>query len=389
MVDADDRNVDDADAVRAYFRDIARIPVLTPREERALCARIERAEWALAAAVLAIPRAASRLTALASAVRQGTVGPEALFQSPDGRPLSAAEVDTALAALARAQQEAHASRRADHLIARVLLRPDLVQELAVAVVAGRDTAARREVRARLETLMSLKRQLVEANLRLVVSVARRYRNPSLSLLDLVQEGNVGLMKAVDRFQYRRGFKFSTYATWWIRQAITRALIDTGRTIRVPWHIVDASSRIAAAQSALAVELGREPDAGEIAARTGFAPAKIELARSSIAPLLSLDAPVPSGAVMGELIVDPAIASPDAPLLEREALARATRVLASLSARDRLVLELRFGIEGNRTHTLQEVATLLGLSRERVRQIEKQALARLRRRHARSGLVRAA
>jgi RNA polymerase sigma factor (sigma-70 family) len=229
---------------------------------------------------------------------------------------------------------------------------------------------------------AVKRRLVEANLRLVVSVARRYRHSGLPLLDLVQEGNVGLMRAVDRFQYRKGFKFSTYATWWIRQAMTRAIVNTGRTIRVPWHVLEASNRSAKARQTLALELGREPDLSEVAARAGLAPATIALAGEASAPILSLDAPTAGAADLGEFVPDTRARPPEAPLMEMDAVVRVHQAVTTLDGRSRLVLALRFGLAGHRVHTLQEIADQLGVSRERIRQIEKQALGLLRRRAAR-------
>ena len=307
MSDPDQRDREDADAVRAYFRDLGRTPMLTRERERALWRRIERARCACA-------RAAR---------------------------------------------------------------------------AGPGDAARRRAQAYEDALLALTHQVVEANLRLVVSVAKRYRYTGLSLLDLVQEGNVGLMKAVDRFEYRRGFRFSTYAMWWIRQAITRALVDTSRTIRLPRHMIDASNRIALAQRALTRELGREPDVMELAARTGLPTATVDLARASSAPLLSLDAPAAEHMAAAEFVADTAAAPPEATLVEQEGAARLHQALASLTDRQRLVLELRFGFAGGREHTLQDIGSRLHISRERVRQIEQRALGQLRWRCVRLHLGHAA
>jgi RNA polymerase primary sigma factor len=238
-------------------------------------------------------------------------------------------------------------------------------------------------RGHLDEAGELQRRATEANLRLVVSIAARYRHHSLSLLDLVQEGNLGLMKAVDRFEYRRGFKFSTYATWWIRQAITRALADTGRTVRLPVHVVEALNQLAKAERALATELDRPPTVKELADRTGIAPDKVVHLSQAGAPVTSLDAPIAETAVFGDLLSDSA-RSPEEQVVARNARLRVRRVLGSLTERERTVLQLRFGIRSERAHTLEEIAERVGLSRERVRQIERQALARLRRRRQQFG-----
>jgi len=218
-----------------------------------------------------------------------------------------------------------------------------------------------------------------ANLRLVVSIAKRYRHSSLSFLDLAQEGNLGLLRAIDKFQYRRGFKFSTYATFWIRQAITRAIADTGRTVRLPAHVVDVLNRVAAARRVLVAALGRDPTLGELAARTRIPENKIAHALRSDTGLTSLDAGIADdGAGLGEFLADASAGSPEEHLLRREAESRVRRSLSSLGVREREVLELRFGLRNAHGQTLQEIADRLGVTRERVRQIEQQALARLRR-----------
>jgi RNA polymerase sigma factor (sigma-70 family) len=244
-------------------------------------------------------------------------------------------------------------------------------------LSASDGRSGRRVQERFNDLCELRARLAQANLRLVVSTAKRYRHPNLSLLDLIQEGNLGLLKAIDKFQWRRGFKFSTYAMWWIRQAISVAIANTGRTIRLPKHLIQVVNRVAAARRALAEALGREPTVGELADRTQIPVDKVRLALRSDAPVASLDAPVGEETMFGDLVADGAAWSPDLRLLKQDVRNSARRALQSLSERERLVLELRFGIETARPHTLREIGDRLGVSRERVRQIERQALERLR------------
>jgi RNA polymerase sigma factor (sigma-70 family) len=370
------REAAELDAVRAYFQQIGRVPLLRPAEERALCARIEAAQHALAAALLAEPGAAQRLMALARAVRDGKADADELLQSPEGRVLTARAVRAALDGLRRARRQGAAARA--ETLTRVPLRPALLETLAAEVAAMPPRGPVKQVRTALEALRALKRHLMEANLRLVVSIAKRYRHTDLSMLDLVQEGNLGLMKAVDKFQYRRGFKFSTYATWWIRQAITRGIADTGRTIRLPVHVQASLTQIATARAQLARELGRDPTVQEVARRTKMPADKVMLVLRSTTPLASLDAPINEDAVFGEFIPDLGALSPEAPLIAEDALRLSKIALDALPERERQVIEWRYGIRNAREHTLQEIAGRLGVTRERVRQIEKQAMNRLRR-----------
>ncbi|MGH7393356.1 MAG: sigma-70 family RNA polymerase sigma factor, partial [Candidatus Rokuibacteriota bacterium] len=236
----------------------------------------------------------------------------------------------------------------------------------LAVIAEHDAAVRQA-----------KRELTEANLRLVVSIAKRYLRSGLPLLDLVQEGNLGLLKAVDRFQYRRGFKFSTYATWWIRQAITRAIADRGRTIRIPVHMMESLNKISRVGRDMTAELGREPTAEELARRTHIPARKIRQILDAARHPLSLEMPVGEDASLGELLSDTSMASPTEGVLERDLGDQVERALAGLSPRERDVLRLRFGIGGEPGLTLEEVGARFALTRERIRQIEVQALRKLR------------
>jgi RNA polymerase primary sigma factor len=222
-----------------------------------------------------------------------------------------------------------------------------------------------------------KKELMEANLRLVVSVAKRYLGSDLSLLDLIQEGNIGLMKAVDRFQYRRGFKFSTYATWWIRQAITRAIADHSRTIRIPVHMVETLNRISRVSRQMTNELGREPTPEELAQRTGIPAKKVRLILESSRRPLSLEAPIGEDSELGDFLEDKSAGSPNDSLLSQDLATQVERALATLSPKEKEILRLRFGLGDEGEHTLEEVGRRFQVTRERIRQIEAKALRKLR------------
>jgi RNA polymerase primary sigma factor len=222
-----------------------------------------------------------------------------------------------------------------------------------------------------------RRRLIESNLRLVVSIARRYSNRGLSFLDLIQEGNLGLMKAVERYDWRLGHRFSTYATWWIRQSVTRALADQGRTIRVPAQVVDTINRMTRVERQLAQKLGRAPDVHELAAAMELKPEKVEhLKRVSQEPV-SLAVPVGDDATeLGELIEDERMLKPGDDMAVTQRSSRVADLIAQLPYRERTILELRYGLSGEQAHTLEEVGRRFGVTRERVRQIETRTLRRL-------------
>ncbi|MEX2212013.1 MAG: sigma-70 family RNA polymerase sigma factor [Gaiellaceae bacterium] len=223
-----------------------------------------------------------------------------------------------------------------------------------------------------------KQKLIESNLRLVMSITRHYTKAGVPLLDLIQEGNLGLMRAVEKFDYKLGFKLSTYATWWIRQAITRALADQGRTIRVPVHVAEQVRRALRARRVLTQKLNRDPTVEEVAAEAGFTPSRVQELLELVEDPVSLETPVGDGeSLYGDMIEDTTSERPDdltAVLLRGEELKLA---LAHLNPRMRYVLALRFGLDGTKPQTLEEVGLVLGITRERVRQLETRALRQLR------------
>jgi RNA polymerase primary sigma factor len=222
-----------------------------------------------------------------------------------------------------------------------------------------------------------KRRLIEANLRLVMSITRNFMNAGVPLLDLIQEGNLGLIRAVEKFDYRMGFKLSTYATWWIRQAVTRAIADQGRTIRLPVHVVEQVRKVMRARRVLTQKLNREPTADEIAAESGFPIKRVQELLDLVEDPVSLETPVGEGDSMyGDMLEDVNAERPEVALAERFRGTELEDALHALNDRMRRVLELRFGLAGERPRTLEEVGVELGVTRERVRQLESRALREL-------------
>jgi RNA polymerase primary sigma factor len=379
-----------------YFRDMAELDVLRPEEEFTSAREIESLEIMVWEAALSHPQAIDAVLDAVEAIpdHRATTEQKTLRRIADGRDAKA---------FARASARAARKLRADdvdHMFIEAAL--GAIDRISLGIgVRGSDAPSLgrttkvsewlRRVQSANRAAADARNDFVKANLRLVVSIARRFNHGRMALADLIQEGNLGLMKAVERYDYRRGFRFSTYASWWIRHAISRALADKGREVRLPVHMIDAQHKLTKARRQLIGSLGREPVTEELAKATGMPPDKVEKMRSwLLEQSISIDKPVgdDEGRVLGEVLEDPdrEDLSPTQDL-EWEALTTEVRdLLRELRPIEADILRQRFGLGTEQELTLKEIGDKYNLSRERIRQLQEQALAKMRRALARRDLL---
>lgn len=387
-----------ADLVDTYLKSVGRYPMLKIEEEQEFVRMLEEGKAALKETALSSPLAIPRILALGQNIKDGHVKAQDVLRYPGEwkdsfetefmRLYNRLKRQLAQKSIERANATLHemslSFREVEKIIKKILL-------LGKQVERGHGTEAERlgfedgnlrdivkRIEREDERVKFAKDELIKANLRLVVSIAKKYVNRGLTLLDLIQEGNIGLMKAADRYESGKGTKFSTYSTWWIRQRITRAILDQARTIRLPVHLIEESTRISRIYAKFMREKGREPSAEEVAQLMGLSVVRVNEILRAIQEPVSLETPILSEEKeLKDVIIDEKATSPFKTLENNEASDKIEQVLSSLTEREEKIIRMRFGIGISSEHTLEEVGKYFNLTRERIRQIEIKALKKLR------------
>lgn len=400
----------------AYLKDIGRVALLTPAEEYQIAKRIEEAERKEKNILFGLPQAVGQLLQISRQLKEGTVNitdvihidemnsPQEDEEKHKKKTISLINTIKSLyekregikttlqgADIPNRQELANDLQRIEDKREKILLNLKLSRKVFVEIIRkiGQQTeftndGAARIVRRKLMELREIenglkivRNRLVRANLRLVISIAKKYLNRGLSFLDLIQEGNMGLMKAAEKYDYQKGFKFSTYASWWIRQSITRAIADCGRTIRIPVHVLETKNKISRATVALVQELGKKPELEEISLKVGLPLEKVRKIMGISGEAVSIETPIGDDeSKLGDFIADPKASSPYTESVDTSLKEEIDNVLSTLTPREEKIVRMRLGIGEKTNFTLEEVGNVFGLTRERIRQIEAKALRKL-------------